>query len=223
MLNVSCVGWFRWGNFPLIDLDSVLGCIFCLHPDHAIDYRTLIMAWYNRVYSILWSLQRKICRPIIFRSSAFRQVQTSNDSMLRLFLEFPVSVLHHPVHEILSMPSSSSLPLFPSILLSTISLCRELHLRKCPTQFFCLVGLYMKVYLYAWGKRDYCSEPAVATVGRDVCADLGRYIHIVLLIEFFSRSSWHVKFLSRYIAPSFLVYTLLKLIDRRQRVLHFIH
>src|SRR6218665_3630194 len=106
-------------------------------------------------------------------------------SILCLFLEFPVSVLHHPVHEILSRPSSSSLPLFPSILLSTISLCRELHLRKCPTQFFCLVGLYMKVYLYAWGKRDYCSEPAVATVGRDVglCADLGRYIHIVLLIE----------------------------------------
>src|SRR6218665_1649822 len=31
-------------------------------------------------------------------------------SMLCLFLEFPVSVLHHPVHELLSSPSSSSLP-----------------------------------------------------------------------------------------------------------------
>src|SRR6218665_1523657 len=40
-------------------------------------------------------------------------------SMLCLFLEFPVSVLHHPVHELLSR-----LPLFPSILPSITSLCR---------------------------------------------------------------------------------------------------
>src|SRR6218665_1201007 len=31
------------------------------------------------------------------------------------------------------------LPLFPSILPSIISLCRELPLRMCPMQFFCLV------------------------------------------------------------------------------------
>src|SRR6218665_1889288 len=31
------------------------------------------------------------------------------------------------------------LPLFPSILPSVISLCRELSLRMCPIQFFCLV------------------------------------------------------------------------------------
>src|SRR6218665_918249 len=36
-------------------------------------------------------------------------------SMLCLFLEFPVSVLHHPVHELLSRPSSSSLLLHPSL------------------------------------------------------------------------------------------------------------
>src|SRR6218665_2336951 len=35
-------------------------------------------------------------------------------SMLCLFLEFPVSVLHHPVHELLSRLSSSSLPFHPS-------------------------------------------------------------------------------------------------------------
>ena len=40
-------------------------------------------------------------------------------SMLCLFLEFPISVLHHPVQELcLGLP----LPLFPSILLSIISL-----------------------------------------------------------------------------------------------------
>src|SRR6218665_3246585 len=55
--------------------------------------------------------------------------------MLCLFLEFPVSILLHPVHEPLSRPSSSSLPFHPSI----ISLCRELPLRMCPIQFFCLV------------------------------------------------------------------------------------
>ena len=33
-------------------------------------------------------------------------------SMLCLFLEFPVSILHHPVHELLSRPSSS--PFHPS-------------------------------------------------------------------------------------------------------------
>src|SRR6218665_972249 len=53
-------------------------------------------------------------------------------SMLCPFLEFPVSILHHQVHELLSRPFSSSLP-------SIISLCRELPLRMCPIQFFCLV------------------------------------------------------------------------------------
>src|SRR6218665_372727 len=55
-------------------------------------------------------------------------------SMLCPFLEFPVSVLHHLVHG-LGLP----LPLFPSILPSIISLCRELPLRMCRIQFFCLV------------------------------------------------------------------------------------
>src|SRR6218665_1622930 len=61
--------------------------------------------------------------------------------MLCLFVEFSVSVLHHPVHELLSI--GLPLPLFPSILHSIlpsiISLCRELSLRICPIQFFCLV------------------------------------------------------------------------------------
>jgi len=35
-------------------------------------------------------------------------------SMLCFFLEFPVSVFHHPVHELLSRPSSSSLPFHSS-------------------------------------------------------------------------------------------------------------
>ena len=48
---------------------------------------------------------RSIC-PTIPQSSVF--------SMLCLFLEFPVSVLHHPVHELLSRPSSSSLSFHPS-------------------------------------------------------------------------------------------------------------
>ena len=53
-------------------------------------------------------------------------------SMLGLFLGFLVSVLHHPVHELLSRPSTSSLP---SIIPSIISLCRELPLRMCPIRF----------------------------------------------------------------------------------------
>src|SRR6218665_1836934 len=32
-------------------------------------------------------------------------------SMLCLFLDFSISIFHHPVHELLSRPSSSSLPL----------------------------------------------------------------------------------------------------------------
>src|SRR6218665_1700838 len=57
-------------------------------------------------------------------------------SMLRLFLEFPVSVLHYPVNELLSRPSSSSLPIYHSF---HYLLCKELPLRMCPIQFFCLV------------------------------------------------------------------------------------
>jgi len=54
-------------------------------------------------------------------------------SMLCLFLEFPVPVLQHPVHELLSRPSSSP-PFFHPISLSV-----ESPLRMCPIQFFCLV------------------------------------------------------------------------------------
>src|SRR6218665_1437095 len=38
------------------------------------------------------------------------------------------------------------LPLFPSILPSIITLCRELPLRMCSIQFFCLVLIYIKIY-----------------------------------------------------------------------------
>ena len=54
-------------------------------------------------------------------------------SMLCLFFEFPVSVLPHLIHELcLGLP----LPLFVSIL---PFIQREMPLRMCPIQFFCLV------------------------------------------------------------------------------------
>src|SRR6218665_694580 len=72
-------------------------------------------------------------------------------SMLCLFLEFPVSILHHPVYELLSRPSSSPLPLHPSL----HYLCRELPVRLCLIQFFCLVliisikGLFYSTFFNA--------------------------------------------------------------------------
>ena len=79
-----------------------------------------------------FSLLQVICLP------AGPSVQWLHSSRCCAFsLSFHASVLHHPVHEILfSLP----LPLFPSILPSIISLCRELPLRTCLIQFFCLVG-----------------------------------------------------------------------------------
>jgi len=59
------------------------------------------------------------------------------------FLEFSVSVLHHPVHELLSI--GLPLSLVPSIFPSTISLYRELPLRMCPIQFFCLVLIIISI------------------------------------------------------------------------------
>ena|SRR6218665_3801879 len=50
-------------------------------------------------------------KSFFFRPSASQQVQMSNNATLLeelcIFFEFPVSALHHPVHELLSRPSSS--------------------------------------------------------------------------------------------------------------------
>src|SRR6218665_844647 len=71
----------------------------------------------------------------LLRSSSSAHLRPLVSTMC-LFLEFPVSVLHHPVHEFLSRLSSSSLPFYS---FSINPLCRELPLRMCPIQFFCLV------------------------------------------------------------------------------------
>src|SRR6218665_240393 len=57
--------------------------------------------------------------------------------MLCLFLEFPVSVFHHPVHELLSRPSSSPLPLQSSH--HYLSLQRVTSQNVSSQVFFCLV------------------------------------------------------------------------------------
>src|SRR6218665_258487 len=75
-----------------------------------------------------------------FRSSASQQVQMSNDSTLLDVMPFP-SFFPCPssIIQNMSFCLGLPLPLFPSILPSIISLCRELPLKICPIQFFCLV------------------------------------------------------------------------------------
>ena len=58
-------------------------------------------------------------------------------SMLCLFLEFPVSVFHHPVHELLSI--GLSFPLFFSILPSIISLAVHCSLQVYTQLFRCIL------------------------------------------------------------------------------------
>src|SRR6218665_452819 len=69
----------------------------------------------------------------VLHSSRSTRPSTPLLPMVCRFFEFPVSVLHHPVHELLSRSSSSLLlHSFP-----TISLCKELPLimYMCPIHF----------------------------------------------------------------------------------------
>src|SRR6218665_1683377 len=83
-------------------------------------------------------------------------------SMLCLFLEFPVSVLQCSIIQSMSFCQGLPLLLFPFILSSIISLCRELPLGMCPIQFFCLVliisikDLFVYLFQYFFIRSVFC-------------------------------------------------------------------
>ena len=81
--------------------------------------------FYDHLYSTL-VFHNQYCVTVIFRSTIIQRLlpagpklhvcpTTQLFSMLCLFVESSVSVLHHPVHEFLSRPSSSSRPLHASL------------------------------------------------------------------------------------------------------------
>src|SRR6218665_1234661 len=86
-------------------------------------------------------------------------------TLLCLFFEFPVSGLHHSVHELLSRSST----FFHSFLQgSTIFLCREESPPiTCPIQFFCLI-LIMSI-------KDLFSSTPFSTLSLVLC-----YVQLIL-------------------------------------------
>jgi len=63
-----------------------------------------------------------------------QRLNTSRCCAFSFCFHYPSSII-----QFMSFCLGLPLPLFPSILPSIISLCRELPLRMCPIQFFCFV------------------------------------------------------------------------------------
>jgi len=94
---------------------------WCLSTVFWVSFVMLIILIFHiwHLYSVIWSYvvlachMEWHCSTIFFFLSPHKCPTTPLFSMLCLFFEFPVSFLHHPVHELLSR--SSSLPLHPSV------------------------------------------------------------------------------------------------------------
>ena len=112
-------------------------------PVHTLLWRTDICKIY--VFCLLYivmlnSLLQVICLPT---GPNVQRLNSSRCCAFSLSFPYPSSIIQS-----MSFCLGLPLPLFPSILPSIISLCRELPLRMRPIQFLCLVLIRLLIFIY---------------------------------------------------------------------------